>query len=217
MASPRELELGVLAPLAPNFPRRTVGNTLTKFDGVEAIYEDITRQPTEPAAQSKIKLTMDVPLAIRRARFSIENLVISVAAADDFANAKLCDLPDRNIAILQAELVGSAVFSGDYATNDDPSLGVGTAIASNATLATTMQDVIAKTDFTNITKDAATALAMSRLGATGSLTVLNIGDGAANALYLNVGNNGDVLSDVGTVTVNGTFDLWYVELGNVGS
>lgn len=219
MTSPRETHLTNLEPNAPYFARRVASPgqpSLSKWDGVEDQYNDIVRSPTrDPGAG--VTVSMDVPVTVRRCRVQLVDAVVSCSAANDYGSLKLVDLPDRNVLVLQAELVGTVVFSGDFATNDDPSIGVGTAAASNSTLATTMQNVIAKTDFTNITKDAANAIAASFLGATGDAANLLIADGASNALYLNVGGNGDILADVGTATFNGTLDVWYVDLGNVGS
>lgn len=217
MAAPVETNLSNLSVHAPWFARKVNSGsaTLEKFSGDETQYAEI-RQPLSRAVGAGITLTMDVPVTIRRARFLLENAVVTVSD-QDFGSLKLCDLPDRNIAILQAELVGSVIFAGDYATNDDPDVAVGTAAASNATLATTMVDVIAKVDFDNITAGAANAVAMSRVGATAALSPLLVADGASNALYLNVGNAADQLSADGTATFNGYFDVWYVDLGNVGS
>lgn len=217
MASPRELELGVLAPLAPNFPRKLSPGvpTLEKFSGVEDLYDDINRQPTaNPSPSAGIALAMDVPVVMRRQRYVLTNAVVTLAAADDFGSLKICDLPDRNIAIWNAELVGSVNFGGDYADGDDPSIGVGQAAASNVTLSSTMVDVIPKTDFANITVANSNAIAATK--SNPGVAVL-VADAAGNALYLNVGNGADQLSDVGTATFNGTLDIWYTDLGNVGS
>lgn len=220
MVSPREQELGVLSPLAPNFPRRidTGKASLEKFSGVDDLYEDINRQPTANAvASAGVKLTMDVPLTVRRARFTLENTVLTLTAALDYASVKICDLPDRNILILNAELVGSLVAGGDFAAGDDPSIGVGTAAASANPIATTMQNVIAIAAQTNIDPAVANAIALSFVGATGAITGLLVADGAANALYLNASCTDAQLAANGTLTFNGTFDVWYVDLGNVGS
>lgn len=220
MTSPREQELGVLAPLAPNFPRKinSASATLEKFSGVEDLYDDIVRQPTANAtASAGIKLSMDVPSTVRRARFTLENTVVTLTAANDYGSVKICDLPDRNILILAAELVATVKFGGDYADNDDPVVGVGTAAASANPIATTAVNVIAASTQTNIVVATANSLALSFLGSLGDAANLLVADGANNALYLNVSSPDTQLAADGTATFNGTFDVWYIDLGNVGS
>lgn len=205
-------------PNNPLFARKTAPNgaSQVKFDTAEDQYADITRSPTR-APGAGVTVIADLPLTLRRQRVLLENVVVTLTAADDFGSVKLVDLPDRNIAIFQAELVGSVVAGGDFATNDDPKIGVGSVAASANPIATTAQDVITLVDFTNIVAGAITAVAMSRVGATAALAPLLIGDGAGTALYLNASNTDTQLAADGTLTFNGYFDFWYVDLGNVGS
>lgn len=220
MTSPRETpNSNLLEPIGPYFKRKVAdpGSSLVKYDTVDDQYADVVQSLAARGNSSgPSHVIMDVPVSLRRARILLDNFVVSVAATD-FGGTKLCDLPDRNIAILQCELVATAKASGDYADADTAGIGIGTVVASNTTLSTTMQDVLNVSTATFTTVANAISLALSRLGATGSLTVLNVGDAATNALFLNVGNAGDELSAVGAVTFNGYVDIWYFDLGNVGS
>lgn len=214
MASPRETNLSNLAPLAPYFGRKLEGPTLTKYAGVEDAFEDINRQPTaNSAVPARVAVTMDVPVVMRRMQVKLTNAVVTVAATD-FGSLKILDLPDRNIAIFNAELVGTVLFGGDYVDGDDPAIGVGQTAASDDTLSSTMQDVINIAAQANITAATANSLALTKPDP--GVAVL-VADAAGNALYLNVGNGSDQLADEGTATFNGTLDIWYVDLGNVGS
>lgn len=217
MASPRETpNTDLLEPIGPNFTRRTVaaGAAQEKYPTVEDKWNDINRQPTR-AAGAGITVIMDVPVTLRRARVLLQNTVVSLPAADDYGSVQLVALPDRNIVIYNAEFVGTVVFGGEFANDDDPTIGVGQAPATNTTLATTMQDIIPVTTFTNIVAGAANAIAVSKAApGTGVL----VADSATSALYLNVSGAGDVLSEsAGTATFNGYFDFWYLDLGNESS
>lgn len=219
MASPRETpNSDLLEPLGPNFARKVVaeGAALEFYPTAAALYADIVRQPSR-AISGGVTPICDVPLTIRRGRLLLTNVVLTLTAALDYASIKLLDLNDRNIAVLQAELFGSVVASGDFATGDDPKIGVGSVAASANPIATTAQDVITLVDFTDIVKDAVTPVAMSRLGATAALAPLLIADSAGNAIYLNASNTDTQLAADGTLTFNGYFDYWYVDLGNVSS
>ena len=219
MASPRETSNSdSLEPNNPNFARKVATGTasLEKYATVDTQYADVVRQPTRAAGEG-VTVIMDVPVTIRRQRVLLENAVITLTAANDFGSLKLVDLPDRNIAIFQAELSGTVVAGGDFATGDDPKIGVGQAAASANPIATTAVDVIALTDYTNIVAGAATAVAQTRLGATADLNAILIPDAAGSALYLNASNTDTQLAADGTLTFNGFFDFWYVDLGNITS
>lgn len=219
MASPRETSnSNVLEPLNPNFARKVsaVGGSLEKYATAEAQYADISQQPTRAAGEG-VTVIMDVPVASRRQRVLLENAVITLTAANDFGSLKLVDLPDRNILIKQAELVGSVIAGGDFATGDDPKIGVGTAAASANPIATTAVNVIPLTDYVNIVAGAATAVAQSLQLTLGTNAALFVPDAAGQAIYLNASNTDTQLAADGTLTFNGYFDFWYEDLGNVGS
>lgn len=219
MVSPRETpNSNLLEPLGPNFARLTTraGAAQEKYPTVDDQYNDITRQPTRDAGAG-VTVIMDVPAPLRRQRVKLENAVITLTAANDYGSLKLVDLPDRNIMILQAELTGTVIAGGDFATNDDPKIGVGTVAASANPIATTAVNVIPLTDYTNIVAGAATAVAQSLQLTLGTDASLLIPDAAAQAIYLNASNTDTQLAADGTLTFNGYFDFWYIDLGNVGS
>jgi len=206
-----------LKPVAPWFARRSgADGSQVKFTGAEAAYEDIVRRPTGVVSAGAVS-AFDVPVTIRRHRIELSSVLVTVTAATDFAGVAIANLPDRNILILQAELVGSAVFSGDYANDDDPVIGVGTAVAAANPIATTAVNVIPATTLTNIVKDAATPVAASFVGSTGAISGLLVADTATTQLFFNVSSPDTQLAADGTCRFTGTLDIWYVDLGNVGS
>lgn len=219
MPSPRETSnSNSFEPLNPNFPRQasTGQASLQKYSTVDEQYADISQQPTRVAGAG-VTVIMDVPLTLRRQRVLLSNAVLTLTAANDFASLKLVDLPDRNIVIFQAELFGTVLTGGDFATGDDPVVGVGQAAASTNPIDTTQVDVIPATTYTNIVAATLTAVSQSRLGATGDLNGILIPDAPGSALYLNASNPDTQLAADGTLTFNGFFDFWYVDLGNVSS
>lgn len=218
MADARETVLSALAPVAPTFTRKLVPGraTLEKFAGVDSEFEDITRGPTR-AAGAGVAIAMDVPVVPRKARIDLTNALVTLTAANDYGSLKLVDLPDRNILILNAEFTGTVLWGGDFADNDDPVIGIGTTAASASPVASTMVNVIAATTFTNIVVATANDIALTFVGATGSITGLLVADAAGNALYLNVSAPDTQLATDGTATFNGYVDLVYLDLGNRSS
>lgn len=221
MTSPRETpNSNLLEPLGPYFKRRTVtaGAAQEFYPTVADQFADIVRSLAASGNGSAgSNVIMDVPCTLRRARILLTNVVVTLTAANDYGSVKLCDLPDRNILIVQAELTGTVIAGGDFATGDDPKIGVGTAAASANPIATTAQNVVPLANYTDIVAGAATAVAQSMLGSTGDAANLLVADAAGNALYLNASNTDTQLAADGTLTFNGYFDMWYFDLGNVGS
>lgn len=157
----------------------------------------------------------DNTLIPRKARLTLTNFAIAVLAANDYGGTKLLDLPDRNLLILGIEV--DCVVTKQGNTNGivaatDITMAIGTAVASNATLSGTMIDIIEGTaitpdtlavDFEKHTNDQATAVFPKK-----------IADADAAALYMNIAA---AITADSSVTVNGTIDIFYIDLGNVVS
>ncbi|RLE20449.1 MAG: hypothetical protein DRJ50_10720 [Actinobacteria bacterium] len=161
--------------------------------------------------------TFDRMRAVRHVRLTLSGFVIAVDEADDFGGTKLLDLPDSNLLLLMGEVDLAMVKGGltnGLISTVDLDVGIGTAVASASTLATTMIDVFEKTD---LDADALSLLyAVDTQAQSTAATPLKLADSATLALYLNVGLPvGITVSD--TVTVSGTVDLYFVDLGNVNS
>lgn len=157
----------------------------------------------------------DQAMTVRRARLRLTNTVISVAAAEDFGSVKLVDLPNRNMLIMGVEVdcsvVKGGVTNGIIATTD-LDMSIGTAAASSTTLASTMINIIEKKDIDD------NALTVTFAGHSNdnatSVAPFKIADGASSALYMNAVPVGGITVVAGdTLTVTGTVDIYYMDLG----
>lgn len=162
-------------------------------------------------------LTFDRLRAIRHVRLTLASATIAIDEADDFGSLKLCDLADSNAMLLMAEvdltLTKAGTTNGIVAATD-LDVGVGTAAASATTLATTMIDVLEKTDIDD--NDLEVTYQADTQGQSTASTPIKLADSATLALYLNaVAVGGITVSD--TISVSGTVDLYFVDLGNVNS
>lgn len=153
---------------------------------------------------------------LQHVQLTISGLVIPVTTALVYGSAKIALLPRRNLVLMNAEAKMTAL-KGNIATGivaaTSVSFGVGTAIASNTVLSTTMQNVVP------ITTDAASHLlavfGAPRFAAVAATTPLSIPESATAALFLNCASAATTVDD--TLTFNGTLDLWYFDLGNVNN
>lgn len=154
-------------------------------------------------------------LVPKRIRITLSGFVISITAALDYAGTKLMDLPDSNMLILgcetDLELVKGEVTNGLEAATDI-NMGVGTAVASNATLSSTMQNVVEVDALT--ASDASPAWDAQMADNSTTVPPIVLADAAANALYLNLAA---AITADDTLTVSGTIDLYVLDIGNLTS
>lgn len=153
--------------------------------------------------------------AVRKARLTLTNFSISVTAANDYGGSKLLDLPDRNLMLLGVEV--DCVVTKQGNTNGivaatDLDMAVGTATASNTTLSSAMINVIEKVDIDTDSLSVAFE-AHSNDNATSTFP-LRVADGASTALFMNISC---AITADSSVTVTGTIDIYYVDLGNLYS
>ena len=139
---------------------------------------------------------------------------LSVAAADDYGSLELMTWQDRNIHILGMEvdltLVKGGVTNGILAATD-LDVGMGSAAASATTLATTMIDYLEKQD---VDDNALSVTVQAHvLGQSTATFPKQLADGASNKLYLNAVAIGGITAD-DTLTVTGSVDLYFIDLGN---
>ncbi len=156
-------------------------------------------------------LTFDRVRYVRHARITLTDLLLAITAALDYGGVKICDLPDSNILILGAEVDLSMVKDGvGIVAATDITMGVGTAVASNATLSGAMIDVLTAA----LTADEDPAIFQLHTHELGTPVLVFVDDGAAAALFLNAAAT---LAADGDLTVTGTIDLYYIDTGNVTS
>lgn len=153
---------------------------------------------------------------VHRTVLTLTDTPLTVTDALAYASTKIYDFPAGRVAILGCTAsMAFAVTSARAGTiNDDAAMdwAVGTAAASNVTLATTMVDLIPKQDHTlDATDDEYTTAQGAALAAAAQF------DGTSQAVdaYLNVSfpTGTDIDAD-GTMTVTGTVTLTWINLGD---
>lgn len=171
--------------------------------------DGITLTTSAPGVGATLSDQVAVP---RRLRLTLSGFSIAITAALDYAGTKLVSLPDSNILILgceaDLELVKGEVTNGLEDTTDI-NVGIGTAVASNATLSSTMQDVLEVAAFT--ATDASPAYDLHSADNSTSVLPIPLADGASNGLWLNLAAT--ITAD-DALTVSGTVDIFYLDLGN---
>jgi hypothetical protein len=139
---------------------------------------------------------------------TLTDVLVAVAAADDFGSALLGTFPDKNIRLVASEVDLLLTKDGvEIAEATNLTAAIGTVAAEDTTLDTTESNIGSATALT-ADEDPAVYQAFT-------LADLDLGDAADNEIYLNVAS-ADISSD-GSVTANGTIDLYYYDLGNVTS
>lgn len=153
---------------------------------------------------------------VQQIRMTLTNFVVPVLAANDYGGTKLCDLPPTNLLLFALEVnlitTKGGVTNGLVAATDI-AMSIGTVTASSTTLNSTMANAMASQA---ITADLLTnALQVHTLATTPA--ELGILDGAPTAaLFLNVAAAAGITAD-DVLTVNGTIDIFILDLGNVTS
>jgi hypothetical protein len=168
-----------------------------------------------PAPAAGVSTLFDRARFVRHTRLTIEGATLSIAAADDFGSLLLATLPDSNLMLLAVELDLELVKGeevGGLVAATDVGVAVGTAAASNATLSGAMIDVLDQVDLT--ASDASPALQVHSQADATLTYPIQIADGASSELYLNAAAS--ITAD-DALTVTGTVDLYWVDLGNVTS
>ena len=156
-----------------------------------------------------------LPLQPFVARLRLDEVELAIDEGDDYGSVKLCDLPDSNLHLLGVELDLTVVKGGEtggLVAATDLDMGVGTAAASNSTLATTMIDIVEKVDLND---DALSVdLEVHTLGQSTATMPKQIADAADSALYLNAAA-AITTSDV--LTISGEVYIYLIDLGNYTS
>lgn len=168
-----------------------------------------------PAPGTGVAIASDRIRPVRHVRLELSGFILSIAADDDFGGTKLCDLPDSNITLLAVELdlelVKGGVVNGLVAATD-VTVAVGTAVASNSTLSGAMVDVL--TGIALTAADLSPALQIHS-HADGTLDYpIELADAATLALFLNAAA---AITADDALTISGTVDLYYLDVGNVTS
>ena len=154
---------------------------------------------------------------VKHIQLTLTSARLDISDANAYGSILLGYLPDRNFVFLGGEFNLSCVKDGTgILSTEQPKVAVGTAAASNATLSSTMSDMINGGSTGGLELAAtltAAADAHSHDNASG-FTILYIGDGATTGIYLNssVNPTGD-----GYMLITGTIDLYFLDTGNTTS
>lgn len=164
---------------------------------------------------SGVSATFDRLLVPRHVRLTLTGFEVTVLADDDYGGAKLLDLPDSNLLMLAVEpnlVATKGNVSGGFEAAKAATVGIGTAIASASTLSGAMVDVLSGTA---LPTGALTAAYGVHSSSDGSLSYpVRVADSPTGALYLNVAAS---LTADDVLTIAGTIDLVFLDLGNVTS
>lgn len=173
--------------------------------------------PLLPAAGTgTIEQVRSYAEAIQHIRLTLTSVVISITDALAYGSALLGYLPDKNLIFLGGECNFTWIKDGTgIVTGELPKLAVGTAAASNATLSSTMINLInGGSGGSAVASGLTGSLFISSNDNVTAIPYVGITDSATTGLYLNgaVNPTGD-----GTLTVSGTIDMYFIDLGNVTS
>lgn len=165
------------------------------------------------AANAAVAFTYERPHGMRVLRLTLTNLVLTLAGATTAccANATLLTWPaTSNVVIDNARMNLTCVKDGTILlAADTPSIAVGHAVTALADLSTAN----AKSTIDAVVL-AGTLSAVGQKNGPSSPAARYISKGASNILNLAAGLSTKV---GGTLTINGTIDIFYREFGNFSS
>lgn len=181
--------------------------------GGPAVASTILTPFSLPSNRGAIEETAAIVIPMQRHRLQLTSVNLVVTAALDYGSQELCTLANKNLIFCGCEInltmVKGNVTNGIVAAKD-LDVSIGTAAASATTLATTMLNIMPKVDMDD---DLVTVVVKGHSLAT-TPVFTGVLDSASNKLYLNVAVVGGITAD-DALTVTGTIDLFYWDLGNV--
>lgn len=165
-----------------------------------------------PAGLGVVEQPMMHANGIQRIRLNVTNLVISmVGTTTAFGGTLLGYLPNRHLIFLGGETNLTWTKDGTgIATGDTPKFAVGSAVASNTTLSTTMQNLINGAAGGTALASGLTGLMQLHSNNNGTPALVFLPTSATQGIFFNVG--GAISVTLGTLTVSGTIDLFYIDL-----
>lgn len=161
---------------------------------------------------------------LRTTVITLTNVAITITDALAYVGTLIYTCPKGRICILGGDLnafvlTTTSAIASTLNSGVSVSVGIGTAIASSGTLATTMQNISPGSGVavTNLTSSTVINVAPAAVSAGSGQTVATIIDGTTTAvpIYLNlaVPTNTDIDADA-TVTASGTISFTWICLGD---
>jgi len=153
--------------------------------------------------------------SVKRLTFTLTDLVVNVAEADDYGGTKIADLPDRNLLILAVEIdlsVSKGLTTNGIIDTTDVSLALGTTAPSATPLAGSAINFSDTQSFTATEETIAYQFNNNDIadGDPGAVPG-KFADSATRAIWLNAAAS--ITAD-DTLTANGTITVVYVDCLN---
>lgn len=144
---------------------------------------------------------------IQKLSYTLDGAIISVDADDDYGSYKVDDLPNSNFIVVGARVDITAEKDGTgIGASTQPVFGVGSAPASNSTLSGAMVNFL-----DGVALATANPAPVERsVNQNSSPGLLFLDAGASNGIYLNAAL---AISADGSLEVDGTVEVWVLELG----
>lgn len=163
----------------------------------------------------------------RKTTLTLTNTPLSITDALAYAGLKLYDFPAGRLRILDAVMNLTVTTTSEIATTlksgVDVSIGLGSAVATSLTLATTMQNMMPGSGEAVVTFPSSTVINVAPAAVTGFLAAVDaaqlgaILDGTETPidLFLNLGVAADDIDGNATVVINGTIQLTWINGGDI--
>jgi hypothetical protein len=164
-----------------------------------------------PAAANSARLIKRA-MPLLEARFDLTGVVISLTAANDYGGTKIADAANTNMLIAGGIIDAVATMAGFTANvGTGVTFGLGSAVASNATLASTMQDYVPVTSATGAAATATLKAHSFDIGGGGPALIFLDAHATNNDLFLNAAC--PVATGTGTLTFTSGFaSLFFFDL-----
>lgn len=153
----------------------------------------------------------NVPRSLQRLRLTLTNAVVPLTNALKYGSLSIMTWPNTNILLVNSRESLTVVKDGVGTTAaSTPAIAVGSVAASASTLVTTMIDTI---DLVTLAGTLSAVAQKNGPNLTQTPNWRRIAAGASNQLFLNGSNAGSGSGADGTLTVSGTIDLDFFDLG----
>lgn len=165
-----------------------------------------------PAAGGTVEETRNIAEGIQHLTLTLTNLKVTVLDANAYGGTLLGYLPNKNFIFLGGKMNLTYAKDGTgILSTENPKAALGTVVASNSTLSSTMINLI--NGGAGGTSLGATLTGTLQIQSNDNVTAIpyvGVADSATSGLFLNLSVNP---TTDGYVLFSGTIDLWYIDLG----
>lgn len=158
-------------------------------------------------AGTGVAVTRNWPHGVMKLRLTLTNALVTVDnAAGEYGGLIVATFPNAGVVILGANMNLSYVADSAAGATDTGKIALGTAVAASVNLNAADGNILSAQAFTLAARAATTTVGK---GLTAPVGVAN---GATNRVFLNIAESGSELAANSIYTVNGTIDVFYVDL-----